>query len=68
MVFRWLSTNPTEKYCEAIFHLWGAIAFLISMIKHLKRKNRIEFIANFRCIFSQLFECCIFFISPLKER
>ena len=67
MVFRRLSANPTEKYCEAMFHLWGMLAFLISAIKHLKRKNRTEFVDNFKCIFSQLFECYIFFINPLKR-
>lgn len=67
LLFRRLSANPTEKYYEALFHLWGAIAFLMSTIKYLKRKSGIEFIDNFKCIFNQLFECYIFFLNPPKR-
>jgi len=55
-IFRKMSQNPRSKYFLVLFHINGSIAFLLTAMKHYKRKNKHMINSNIKGIFWQLGE------------
>ena len=67
LLFRQIANNPKQKYCMTLFHMLGIVAFLLSAVKHLQRKNKVGVLENIIAMFPQLLECYISFLQPYRH-
>ena len=56
VIFRYIARHPGGRFVKKWFHFMGAIAFLLTTIKHAKRGNKKLIISNLRGIIWQMVE------------